>query len=290
MERGAPLQRVVAGVDLTPVSRRVVERAQLLAAAHGAALELVGVSGSAQDAFIPDGLARLLHKHRVARLEELADWCRQKGQGAVTTLAVKGSPAWELVRAGKHADVLVVGSSSVDAGRVGPVTRQIAQLATADVLVVRRQPRGHYRKVVAAVDFSRVSEMAVSCALKLVPEAEVTAVFSLPTRFDPLLTEAGLFNEEVSAARASRLRSARHRMDEFVATWPGRVQPMVVDGPPMETLDEVVRRVGADLLSVASRGAGATKMTLLGPIAEGLLGSVPTDVLVCRVPGEFRRP
>jgi nucleotide-binding universal stress UspA family protein len=140
------------------------------------------------------------------------------------------------------------------------------------------------------VDFSELSRHGVDRALALFPDAEVTAVYSLPSRFDPILAQAGLFNEEVEAGRATRLRAARDRMEEFTAPWAGRVKPMVTDGPPLETLDEVVRRVGADLVSVSSRGSGATRMTLLGTVAEGLLGAVPADVLVARVPGEFRRP
>jgi nucleotide-binding universal stress UspA family protein len=52
----------------------------------------------------------------------------------------------------------------------------------------------------------------------------------------------------------------------------------------------VVRRRGTDLVIVANRGAGATKMILLGTVADGVLETMPSDVLVARVPGEFRRP
>jgi nucleotide-binding universal stress UspA family protein len=281
---------VVAGVDLTPASRRVVERARLLAADQQAALQLISVSEPVQDAFISEGLGRLLHQHRLDAVNELATWCRSRGAEAVTAIAVKGAPAWELARAAKQAAVVVVGSSSIDAGYVGPVARQVSRMAASNVVVVRRQPRSPYRRVVAGVDFSELSKRAVDATLDLAPGADITIVFSLPTRFDPVLVESGLFAEEVEASRATRLSAAREVMEEFAANWPGRVTPLVVDGPPLETLAEVVRRAGADLVAVASRGSGATKMTLLGTVAEGLLEVVPTDVLVARVPGEFRRP
>src|SRR5690606_4296 len=166
----------------------------------------------------------------------------------------------------------------------------VARMATSDVLLVRRQPRVTYRKVVAAVDLSEASKAAVAEILRRLPEAEVTALFSLSTRFDPLLAQAGLFNEGITASRTERLADAELRMEAFVENWPGRVRPLVADGPPQETISEMVRRRGADLVSVASRGAGATRMVLLGSVAEAVAAEAPCDVFIARVPVAFRRP
>jgi len=68
------------------------------------------------------------------------------------------------------------------------------------------------------------------------------------------------------------------------------VKALVIDGAPQTAIDEVVRRRGVDLVVVANRGAGATKMILLGTVADGVLEAMPCDVMVARVPGEFRRP
>jgi nucleotide-binding universal stress UspA family protein len=64
----------------------------------------------------------------------------------------------------------------------------------------------------------------------------------------------------------------------------------VLDGPPAETVAEFARRRNADLVVVASRGAGNSNMVLLGSIAEATMSTVPCDVAVARVPGRFRRP
>jgi nucleotide-binding universal stress UspA family protein len=194
------------------------------------------------------------------------------------------------VREAKRASIVVVGTSAVDVERCGPIARRVAIMSTGDVLVVRRQPRAGYRKVLAAVDFSVHSKKAVEAAIEWFPDAEVTATFSLPARFDPALADAGLFDVEVVAARGTRLRRAAERMEEFVAAWPGRVKPLVVDGAPQTAIDEVVRRRGVDLVVVANRGAGATKMILLGTVADAVLEAMPCDVMVARVPGDFRRP
>jgi nucleotide-binding universal stress UspA family protein len=290
LEGGTPTGRVVAGIDLTPIGRRVADRARMLAEAHNLSLHLVTVAESAAEAFFDEGLGKLLFEQHHLNLDRVATWCRGRTTVPITTEALRGSIAWELVREAKRAAILVVGTSSVDVERCGPIARRVAIMSTGDVLVVRRQPRSNYRKILAAVDFSPHSQLAVETALAWFPEADVTAVFSLPARWDPALSDAGLFDVEVVAARSTRLRRAAERMEEYVAQWPGKVKPLVVDGHPPTAIDEVVRRRGVDLVAVTNRGAGATKMILLGTVADGVLEAMPCDVLVARVPGDFRRP
>lgn len=287
---GLDIARVVAGIDLSQMGRRVADRARIVAEASGHSLELIHVLESLTEAMIPEGLGKLVDGYRRNTAGSTAEWVRDRAEVPVEIDIVKGSPAWELVRLSKQADLTVVGSSSVDSGRVGPVAMSVLRMAAGDVLLVRRQPRVPYRRVVAAVDLSEASKAAVGAILRRFPEADVTAMFSLPARFDPLLAEAGLFNEEISASRSQRLEEAELHMEEFADNWPGQVRPLVVDGPPQETIDEMVRRRGADLVSVASRGYGATRMVLLGSVAEAVASEAPCDVFVARVPSQFRRP
>lgn len=290
LEGGSVAGRVVAGIDLTPIGRRVTERARLIAEQHGLALHLVTVSESASEALLDEGLGRLLFDHHRKQLSDMAEWARSKTEAPVTHEVVKGSIGWELVKRAKSASLVVVGTSSVDVERCGPIARRVAIMSTGDVLVVRRQPRASYRKVIAAVDLSSLSARAVEQSMAWCPDADITAVFAVPSRWDPALTDAGLFDVELTEARRTRMSKAAERMEEFVAAWPGRVKPLVVDGPPHAAIDEVVRRRGADLVVVANRGAGATRMVLLGTVADGVLETMPCDVLVARVGGEFRRP
>jgi nucleotide-binding universal stress UspA family protein len=272
------------------MGRRVADRARIVAESSNAALEIVHVLEPLSDAMIPESLAKLVDRYRRETFSAITEWIEERCEAPLECQVLKGSPAWELVRLAKHANLTVVGSSSVDSGLVGPVTSSVIRFAASDVLLVRRQPRVPYRKVLAAVDFSEASKAAVGAVLRRFPGADVTAIFALPARFDTLLAEAGLFNEEISASRTQRLEEAEMRMEEFVENWPGRVRPLVVDGPPQETISEMVRRRGADLVSVASRGAGATKMVLLGSVAEAVTTHAPCDVFVARVPSQFRRP
>lgn len=281
---------LVAGIDLTAMGRRVADRARMLAEEGDCIVNLVHVLEPVAEAMIDPGLARLMRDHQTSEANEVANWLTDRTDVKVELDVVKGSPAWELASRAKKADLILLGSSTVDAFTAGPTTRRVAYMASSDVLVVRRQPRVPYRRIIAAVDFSEFSRVAVERALSMNPEAEVTVLYSLPSRFDSLLADAGLFQEEMDASRGSRLEAAKDRMLEFTQEWNSRVHTMVTDGPPAETIDESVRRRSADLVVVGSRGATATRMVLLGNVAEGLIGQAPCDVLIARAPANFRRP
>lgn len=284
------LGSVVAGVDLTAMGRRVADRARLVAESTGSDLLLVHALEPVGEAMIEPGLARVMRDHQYEQAEKLAAWCRERSAVEVNLEVVKGSPSWELAARAKSAKLVVLGSSTIDAFTAGPVARRVARMAVSDTLVVRRQPRVPYRRVIAAVDFSEASRVAVERSLDLFPEAEVTALYSLPSRFDVVLSEAGLFREEVDASRGARLRAAEEKMADFSDRWGSRVRTLIADGPPTETVDEVVRRRSADLVVVGNRGATATRMVLLGTVAEGLVAQAPCDVYVARSPAQFRRP
>jgi nucleotide-binding universal stress UspA family protein len=281
---------VVAGIDLTSMGRRVADRARMMAEDMKANLDLVHVLEPVGEAMIGPGLSKLMREHQQAEAEKTAAWISERTSVPVNLDVVKGSPSWELVARAKKSALVVLGSSTEDAFDVGPTALRVARMAACDVLVVRRQPRVRYRRIITAVDFSEASRSAVERALQVFGDAEITVLFSLPSRFDPVLADAGLFKEEMEASRGARLEAARDRMLEFSESWNGRIKTMVADGPPTETIDESVRRRGADLVVVGSRGATATRMVLLGTVAEGLVGHAPCDVLVTRSKATFRRP
>ncbi len=284
------MRAIVAGIDLTSMGRRVADRARIIAETIDATLILVHVFEPVGEAMIEPGLARLMREHQKAEAERIAAWCRDRSAVPVELDVAKGSPSWELSSRSKNAEMAVLGSSTVDAFTAGPVARRVARMAGVDTLVVRRQPRVPYRRIIAAVDFSEASRIAVERAAELFPDAAITVLYSLPSRFDPILAAAGLFREEIDASRSSRLAAAKDRMAEFAAELGDGIRTMVADGSPLETIDEVVRRRNADLVVVGSRGMTATRMVLLGTVAEGLVSRAPCDVLVVRSRSAFRRP
>lgn len=284
------MRAVVAGIDLTSMSRRVADRARLMGEAFGIPVHLVHVLEPVEEAMIDPGQAKLMRIHQRNEAEKLAAWTRERSSVPIELEVINGSPSWTLALRAKSSPLLTVGSSSIDNFSLGPVSKRIARKSQTDTLIVRRQPRVHYRKIIAAVDFSEQSRVAVDHSLTHFPDVDLTLLYSLPTRFDPMLADAGLFEEEVSASRAFRMKTANERMEAFSSRWDGSLRTLVVDGPPISTIGETLRRRSADLVVVGNKGASSTRMVLLGTVAEGVAEEAPCDVLVARSPAPFRRP
>lgn len=284
------MRRVVAAFDLTPTGRRVVDRARLLAEQFGTHLGLLHVVEKSEDPFLTDDEARFLADHRHSAAAAVVDWVAGRTAVPVDFDVLKGAPSAQVARFARDVDLLVAGTSSIDAAQLGPVTRRLARMARASVLAVRRQPRVPYRRVVAAVDLSEHSRRAVELASALAPDADLTVVYALSPRAEALLGQSRLFEKDPAQLGSERLVKANEALAEFIAPWGDELRPLVVEGPPSQAVGEAARRRGADLVTVASRGAGATSMVLLGGTAEEIMAAAPCDTAVARVDGTFRRP
>ena len=221
------MARVLAAIDLTPLGRRVADRARLLAEETDGTVTVMHTVESATESFVPEGIAHLLAEHQTEATRSLTEWCSSRSEAPVEMKVTKGSPSWEVGRASRNADVVVVGSSSLETGVTGAIARRVAETLRCDVVIVRRQPRQGYRRVVVGVDLSEASAQAVEQAMKLAPNAaEITLVFALPTRFETFMSDAGMFSEEVDLARKRRIEAAEAATEKFVKRWPDvRISP-----------------------------------------------------------------
>ena len=284
------MKRVLAAVDLGPLSRRVADRARILAEDHGAELRLVHV-WEPPDVPLPDDMLERVYLYHQSQAEDLLTWINSRARCPVELDIRSGNMAVDLTRMSHQADLVVTGTSSVDQTRIGPRTTRLARKVHSSVLSVRRRLCTPYRRALAAVDLSDASASAVDLALTLTTGAEpVTAVASLPSQDDLILSAAGVPPEQLDGVRRQRLSMLEERIEKFVAGWGGLVASRVLDGPPAESVAEFARLRNADLVVVASRGAGNSNMVLLGSVAEATMSTVPCDVAVARVPGRFRRP
>lgn len=283
------MKHVVAAIDLTPVGRRVADRARLIAETQRADLTLVHVFDKNDATLIDAEQLALIRDTTTKRAGELADWVRSRTDVRVELQTPVGNPAAHIAKMARTADLIVSGTSSLDAGRVGPVTRRLARKARTGVLAVRRQPRRPYHRVLAAVDLSDASLASIELARTLAPEAEILAAYALVSRFDQMLLEGGLSAPEVERMRANRLDQAAEALEAFVKRY-DNVKPLVVSGPPSTALSETARRRSADLVTAASKGGSSSSMVLLGTVAEEVLESAHCDVAIANVDARFRRP
>jgi nucleotide-binding universal stress UspA family protein len=135
---------------------------------------------------------------------------------------------------------------------------------------------GGYQTVVVGTDGSETSFRAVDRAATLARDAAATLVIACaysPSHDRNLAHDQDVLGPEDayqivgSAPAEDTVSRARDRAVQAGAT---KVETAVVKGKPGDTLPEVVKEHGADLLVVGNRG--------LNSIAGRILGSVPLDV------------
>lgn len=132
------------------------------------------------------------------------------------------------------------------------------------------------RVVLAAVDFSEPSRVALVCAARLARHAHAT--LHVLHAEDPLLA---------GAARAGGIDltgETREELAAFVksaATTSDRPPVQhIVTGPAVDVIRDLAAREGADLVVVGMRGMSGAERTMFGSTTEGVLRKADTSVLV----------
>lgn len=135
---------------------------------------------------------------------------------------------------------------------------------------------GGYQTVVVGTDGSETSFRAVDRAASLARDAGATLVIACAyfpasvkeTEHDRDVLGSDADYQVVGSAPADDTVSRAR--DRAIAAGATKVETMVVQGKPADTLQKVVRERSADLLVVGNRG--------LNTLAGRIIGSVPLDV------------
>ena len=166
---------------------------------------------------------------------------------------------------------------------LGTTVEKLARQARHPVLVVKTRPRRPYRDVLVATDFSDGSRQALRAALQLVPNADLTLfhAYDVPFQGKNVTDEAVTRNFYKAAEQSAR---------EFTAATPelaGVAAPKVVleCGQPETVLSEYSFNHRSDLVVTGTHGRTGILRTAIGSVAERLLESLPSDVLIVRLTG-----
>ncbi|HEU5393571.1 MAG TPA: universal stress protein [Candidatus Methylomirabilis sp.] len=218
-----------------------------------------------------------------------------RGPGAELRVS-EGEPRAEIVRAAEEwgAELVVVGARGLGGVRgllVGSVSLDVARHAPCPVLVVKGQPQG-FRRVVVAVDGSpdslealrfftllplpgklRVRLVGVVNRLRIPPLAPRAARAHLRAVVDQLARER---RAEVETALQKAAAGLRDRV--------GAVELAIPVGRPGEQIVREATEFGADLVVVGARGLGGVKRFLLGSVSEEVLRAARCPVLIGKGP------
>ena len=209
----------------------------------------------------------------VRALEPEQDWTHE---------AMMGRPARELTRIAESrgADLILVGKkrhSGMDRILGGETTLQVMRMSAIPVLAVDADIEGP-KTVVAAVDFSPSSILAVKTALQFMNgSGTIYLVFVEPA---PILMPAG-YAAPVDVRFPGDLVVWFRRMVSELAIKEGIIaEPVVLGGRPASAIVQFAERVGADMIAAGSHGHGRLERFLLGSVSTGIVRNANCAVLV----------
>ena len=291
-----PLRHVVAATDLSPRSRNAVRRAAEVAARTGARCTLLYALGVDDAVGLVGALApfrrsvpqSLLQQAR-AELDAVAATERAAHPGLSVDARVDRAAATTAVPAvakSVGADLMVIGPRGRSIARrllLGSTASRLLRQTRCAVLVARQAPKGPYRRVLVAIDFSPGSLATVQMAMRVAPGARLVLLHAFEAPFEGLLVYAGVndaaikrYQDEARDAALEQLqalaRDAGLSTDEYL--------PVVRHGDALRILLERQRRLACDLVAMGKHGTGVTEDLLLGSLTERVLAGAPVDVLV----------
>lgn len=185
--------------------------------------------------------------------------------------------------------VLARNSTSDPEGGAGTYAVRCVRNAPSDVLLVRENHEGKYKRIVACVDFSEHSKRAILEAAQVArrdgatlevihiyhPPWEVVHFNAFPIQPPPD------FQEDYVQILNDRLNATVEACDDALGGL--KVTHRVI--PAATHANGIVEHLntsGADLVAIASRGLSGLKRFLLGSTAERVIRNAPSSVLVLK--------
>jgi len=278
---------ILFATDLSARCDRALDRSVLLAVEWRARLVVVHAM---QDP-APSADRRDWRRSPVPRAEAIEE-VRRDLQGVedidVEVIVERGDPASVVLNRVERTgcDLVVTGvARSETLGRflLGSTVDELTRHSEVPVLVVKSRPRGPYREIVVATDFSEGSRRALETALRLMPNAQVRLFHAFDVPFEGLLDDKG-------TTRETAAKNARAEGQAFLAATAGVVSsglfvPVSCEyGEVGGLLQTFVRAHKAGLVVMGTEGRSRLANVLLGSVAHQILDAVPVDGLVVRRP------
>lgn len=287
---------LIAAVDFTKHCRIAVKEAVHRAKADHAEIIAVHV----MDDFLMEELKRAQATDRVTIRKEweqkLLTFVESVGvDGANVRVEVRiGNPFIELMEVCRvrHADLLVMGAkgSRSEPNRLGVIAAKCIRKAPVDVLVVRQDAQGPFKRAVACVDFSENAAKAVQCAIHIAQQdgATVDALFVYQSALAMALDYGGMVAPVPTGADPEALGNWQRDLDGFLEPLMRSADGVAVNAVVKERVNireailDHVNEIHADLVVVGTRGKSGLREMLIGTTAEKIVQNAPCSILAVK--------
>lgn len=291
---GQAIHVIVAATDLSPAADLAVEQAAQLARRWDAELWVLHVFN--------DGLwATLKNVYDAPRWagDEPIQAARQRLSAMTAELSARhgirvrgetrtGHAAAEIAAFARAqgAQLLVVGEHGENWLRdsvFGGTALKVLEQASIPVLLVRRQVRADFSRVLLACDFSDSARRAARFAVALLPSARHTLLHAYALHFEGRMRLGGASAEDIERYRAAERARSTQRMANFRASLGNAtagVEQAVAEGHPVTVIFEQARGLDADLIVIGKHGSSAVEERLIGSVTQNVLYHADRHVLL----------
>ena len=289
------IRTVVVATDFSRTSTVAIERGAHLAVQQGVALWLLHALSGAHASGAGDArggsqqATRVVLQEAQARqaLAETAAALGQRLSAEVRTHCGAGS-AVTVIKAfvdDHPGSLVVVGSrGDLDLHGLGSTASEVVRMPAAPTLVVRALMGRPYGTVLSAVDMRAGSVWAASLAVELFPDAHHHLLYAL----DPVMHDDAPGHDEVEqpllidhdAAKSKVVLECRRLALQLSASTAHPVSTVVAEDAPERAILVGAAELGADCVVVGHHGDGPATNSALGSMAEHVVHSAISDVLV----------
>jgi nucleotide-binding universal stress UspA family protein len=288
------IRSLLAAIDLSPGSDRVIGRVAQLPLAEGARVTLLHV--------VPRGLPERARQRaesdaRRALQTEAKFLARALPPRSEVQQVVKvGAAAAEIARSAgaAKAELIVMGRAGGRALReifLGSTAERVIRQGQRPVLVVRLPARTPYVRPALALELDHAAPEALALLLRVIPpprpRVDVIHAYEAPY---PGLIYPSLSGEDTEDYRDHYRQKALRELAKVLPAELAQARSSPGDGLSWKThvqrggartvIEKIVRKSNTDLLVLGTRGRAGVAHAFLGTVAGDVLRSVACDVLV----------
>ena len=288
--KSTAIRSILVASDFSSEANHAASRAALLAREHDAALRLLTV--------VRENLLAELRRHLGAEADatqRLLDGASLDLEALAARLPAPSQPTERLVRRGDvvteilaasdHSDLLVLGAHGLSPTRdalIGTTAERLLLKGRRPMLVVRKEPRDAYQRILVAVDFSLHSIHALEFAARIAPGAQLHAVHAYDYPYESLLRSAEIPEDSIRSLpaqfREEALTNVRNILEKAGVT--ERASSNVVVGNPRHVIHSAAAEREADLIVLGKHGHSALGELFLGGVTRQVLSRANCDVAV----------
>lgn len=171
------------------------------------------------------------------------------------------------------------GISKLERALLGSVTARVIGYSQMDVLVVPFFYSVNFKNILLATDGSKYSKAATEKAIDFAASyggaLKILSIVDVPAEFYGDAPDA--VENMVGKARAFVDDAKKKAADAGIQS-----EGMVVEGEAYLVINDIAKKVNADLIVMGSHGRTGMKRLLMGSVAEKVIGYAPCPVLVAR--------